>query len=431
MAEVSKFFTGTSPGDAGAYSADQFADFVRNIVLAVDADAGPLQGSGAAPDLGLTVTQTGVASANVQISTGAAVVHGYFYELTASQQLTVAANGSGNPRIDTVVLRLDWALQTVRLVLLQGTPGATPAAPTLTQSEGVRWEVPLADIAVANGFATIVNANITNRRYFANAGGNLYLWDVLNNSGGALVEGDVVIWDTTADRAVTTSTTQGDPKVAGVWLSRTPASGYGRLLVRGVGRVNANAAVTRGSALVQSTTAKQAAILAAGTSGQKAVAFTLNATSGAGLVECYVDAPLQYPFATASGHVQRTGAANYATSSNVFADMDAANLIITLITTRSVVNVEATFTLNATGAGGAFFDIILDSTTRFGGAAGAAFDINTSGGSTQNPITVVARFTGLTPGTHTFKLQFASAVNAQTTTVLNNNSPIVMRAWEQ
>jgi len=58
---------------------------------------------------------------SVDVLLGAALVQGIAYLSTATVALTVAANGAGNPRIDTVILRADYALQTIRLVLKQGT----------------------------------------------------------------------------------------------------------------------------------------------------------------------------------------------------------------------------------------------------------------------------------------------------------------------
>ena len=90
---------------------------------------------------------------------------------------------------------------------------------------------------------------------------------------------------------MTTSTTYADPLFAGVWQSRTGAGSYGRLLVVGVGYVNANAAITRGQVLVQSTSAKQATVLPAATGlGTGGFAQALQTTTGAGLVLAYVDA---------------------------------------------------------------------------------------------------------------------------------------------
>lgn len=108
-----------------------------------------------------------VSGATIETQIGAALVNGKLYENTAAVTLTVGANASGNARIDTVVLRVDYTAQTTRLVLKQGTPAASPARPSLTQSASI-WEIPLADVAVANGFSSIAQTDITDRRRFVN-----------------------------------------------------------------------------------------------------------------------------------------------------------------------------------------------------------------------------------------------------------------------
>src|SRR4030042_3479556 len=162
MVETSKFWDGIAIGDAttAPYSSDEYARVQRDLIRAAGADAGPLMGTGVAPDLGLTVRATTPVSASVEVTAGAAIVRGTWYSSDATETLVIAANGSGNPRIDTIVLRKDYVAQTIRLAVLPGTPAVTPAAPALTQTDGVTWEIPLADIAVANGFAPPANAVI-------------------------------------------------------------------------------------------------------------------------------------------------------------------------------------------------------------------------------------------------------------------------------
>lgn len=260
MSEISRPWQSTSPGDAGPYSAQNWNQLYEYVIGlgASRPNVGPMLGSGTQPNDGLKVQAKSVPTTSIDVLAGSAVVQGIGYVNTATVSFVIAANGSGNPRIDTVVLRADYALQTVRLAVLQGTPAASPSNPTLTQSANVLWEIPLADIAVANGFATITNANITPRHEWANAASGVYLDNVLNNSGGTLVDGDVVIWDATADRAVTVGTILDDPLLAGVWRGRTDNGGYGRVQTSGIGYVNASAAVTRGDTLVSSGTTKRA-----------------------------------------------------------------------------------------------------------------------------------------------------------------------------
>lgn len=237
MAESSAFWTGTSPGDAGAYSADTFNHVWEMLLHANRANSGPIIDSNLAAMLGLRVQATGPASTNVEVVAGAAMVDGSFYENTTTVTIPIPANGLANPRIDTVVLRKDWVLQTIRLALLSGTPAASPVPPTLTQTPGVMWEIPLADIACASGFVTITNTNIRSRAEWANAAPLSVLHFVTNNSGGTLEDGDIVIWDSAA-LSVTTTTALGDSRVAGVWMGRTDNGAVGRVVTRGLYVIN-------------------------------------------------------------------------------------------------------------------------------------------------------------------------------------------------
>ncbi|MCI0353231.1 MAG: hypothetical protein L0Z53_27755 [Acidobacteriales bacterium] len=276
-------WNGIVVGDAGSYSDQEWAEAWRYIIGLAShrANVGVLLGTGDSGVDGLKVRATGPASANVEVVAGAAMVHGTMFVNDATATLTIAANGSGNPRIDTVILRKDFAAQTVRFVVKQGTPAASPTPPALTQIINVTWEIPLADIAVANGFLSITNADITLRAEPANAADGVYLDMVLNNSGVELNTGDVVIWDTGNNRAVTTTTSASNPLIAGVWIGRTANGSYGRVQTSGIGLVRVNGAVaSRTSLLATSTTAKQAAVV---TGGPGVFAQAIETTSGAGL----------------------------------------------------------------------------------------------------------------------------------------------------
>lgn len=285
MTEISRPWDGIVTGDAGPYSDDQWALAWRAMMQAAQPNSGPLMLSHATPpNVGLHVQATSPASSNVDVLPGGAVVQGTVYLSDDTETLAIAANASGNPRIDTIVLTKDWTAQTIRLEVEQGTPAATPAAPALTQTDGVQWQIPLADIAVANGFATLSDDEITPRAEWANLADGVYLYGVLNNSGNTLETGDVVVWDSSADRAVTTSTTRDDGDVAGVWQGRVANGDYGRVLVDGIGYVKTGAAVSRGDGLIPSTTATEA------TSSEYtgSLGIVLETTSGGGLALAYV-----------------------------------------------------------------------------------------------------------------------------------------------
>lgn len=80
----------------------------------------------------------------------------------------IAANASGNPRKDRIVLRADLVNKNIVLDVLTGTPAVSPTVPALTQTTST-WETALATIAVASGASSIVTANITDERQWANA----------------------------------------------------------------------------------------------------------------------------------------------------------------------------------------------------------------------------------------------------------------------
>lgn len=292
MAQTSRPWQSTSPGDAGPYSSSQWQDIYKYLLHALRPNSGAIIDSGTAPNTGLQVQATNPVSAAVDVLAGAALVEGVYYANDATVTLSIAANASGNPRIDTVVLRKDYTAQTVRLAVLTGTPAGSPTPPSLTQSDGTLWEIPLADIAVASGFASIANSNITPRHEWANAADGVYLSDVLNNSGITLETGRVVIWDSTTDRAVTTTTVPDDKRVAGVWVGRTANGAYGRVQKSGIGYVKVSAAITRGNRLGTGTSAGQA--IDCGGRGQLGLA--LQSTAGADLVPCLIDIQSQQAY---------------------------------------------------------------------------------------------------------------------------------------
>lgn len=167
MTETSQVWDGILTGDASVapYSALEWAarEKLMKGLGAMFPNYGVIPGTGDGSYPPLFVAAKAPASTNVEVKIGGALVNGRLYENTASVNLVIGANASGNVRIDTVVLRVDYVAQTVRLVTLQGTPAASPARPALTQNT-TTYEIPLADIAVANGFATLAQSTISQRQ---------------------------------------------------------------------------------------------------------------------------------------------------------------------------------------------------------------------------------------------------------------------------
>lgn len=136
MTERSRPWTGTVTGDAGPYTDDQWTDVWKALLSPVIALAGVFQDQLNALDLsGLPVTP-------VDIASGRALVNGIWYESDASEAIAIPTPGA-NPRVDRIVLRADWVLQTVRLFRIAGAEAASPVPPAIVQVDGTTWDLPL------------------------------------------------------------------------------------------------------------------------------------------------------------------------------------------------------------------------------------------------------------------------------------------------
>ena len=173
MTQNSAPWEGVGIGDAAnaPYSSAEWSHFWalrHGVIESLYPNYGVLPGSNGTSYPPLFVSAAGALNINVNI--GAALVNGKLFETDTAITLTVGGNASGNPRIDTVVLRADYVAQTIRAVVRQGSPAGSPVPPSLTQSASL-WETPLANIAVINGVSTIAQADITDRRRVAGTTG--------------------------------------------------------------------------------------------------------------------------------------------------------------------------------------------------------------------------------------------------------------------
>lgn len=102
---------------------------------------------------GCVVTAQSSPNATVQVSAGQVSVENAGYIVAAVSSLSIAANTSGNPRLDLVIYRVGTGI-----MVLQGTSGAAPYTSFTTPT----WttDVTLAGIYVATGFSSITSAEI-------------------------------------------------------------------------------------------------------------------------------------------------------------------------------------------------------------------------------------------------------------------------------
>ena len=130
----------------------------------------------------LAVTQNATPGKSVFVAGGTCyVLNSNYTALSQTQQkywrvkfdtnpttVTITDNTSGNPRIDIICVEVDTAAtpnananNVATLVAVAGTPAGSPSVPATPANY-----LKLAEVAVANGFASILNASITDKRVF-------------------------------------------------------------------------------------------------------------------------------------------------------------------------------------------------------------------------------------------------------------------------
>lgn len=115
-----------------------------------------------------------------KVKTGAAWIQGHYYESSEEVFLPIVTADVTNPRIDRIIIRLDWSNNTMELAVLQGVPAVSPTAPAVTRNFSI-WELSLAQVRVNAGATTIAAANVTDERIFTNMVDRSYISAVQTN----------------------------------------------------------------------------------------------------------------------------------------------------------------------------------------------------------------------------------------------------------
>jgi len=199
MTEISRPWGGTATGDKGPYSDDNWTDAWSGLFARTGANVGVLRG--AANEL--IVTSSGDNA--ISVNTGEALVDGTWYQSDAATAVTPGIPSS-DPRIDRIVLRKSWSAQTVRVTRIEGTEAGSPSAPSLTQTDGTTWDIPLAQYQIATGAGAI--SSLTDQREFVHDPTGAV--DVADGGTGAtsLTEGGILLGSGTA--AITAMAVLGD-----------------------------------------------------------------------------------------------------------------------------------------------------------------------------------------------------------------------------
>lgn len=191
MAERSQFWTTNGTGDGAAeYTMTQWLEMLRDLFTSDRyASEGVIGGHSGE----LAVTGSSGSSPTVTVATGAALVYGLYYQNTSPVTLSLTKPSVGTTG-GRVVLRADWALQTVRAIARQSADG-TSTAPSLIQTPGTTFEISLATYTVT----TSGTITLTDVRDFCHATAPVY-----RRQGGSASD-----WST----AGTTNYTPGGSKI--------------------------------------------------------------------------------------------------------------------------------------------------------------------------------------------------------------------------
>jgi hypothetical protein len=203
MAERSFYWADETVGDGilSPYSNDEFSDIWRKLFMRNRNTQGYIEGY--LNELQVTNPVGDV----IRVATGAALVDGKFYENDAAIENSIASPTMAT-RHDRIVLRKSFSAQTTRVVTLVGEEGN--AVPSITQSDGVTWEIPLATIVITTaGVITINDERIICRTPLA------------PSLSGAIIKIDEIIADGTS---------------AVIDFTSIPST-YSHLLIYGTGRM--------------------------------------------------------------------------------------------------------------------------------------------------------------------------------------------------
>lgn len=129
----------------------------------------------------LAVQQAGSPNMTVDVLSGNALIPGseaakqavYGVQNDATKNVAITASDPSLPRIDLICFKVQdtfysGGANTSSIVAVTGTAASSPAVPTAPANS-----ITLAQIAVAAGATSIVNANITDKRYFLSAAGGI------------------------------------------------------------------------------------------------------------------------------------------------------------------------------------------------------------------------------------------------------------------
>lgn len=149
MAITSGFFN--SVNKDRMYNAAQIGEYLQYIVS-----------SGVFPYVSSSLQVLAADGMTVEVQAGRAMLDCHYMDNDAPISLTLAAGGTQD-RIDAIIMYVDMTERACGITIKEGTPAASPKAPTMTRTD-VRKEYMLAAVRVNKLATSITQSNITDTR---------------------------------------------------------------------------------------------------------------------------------------------------------------------------------------------------------------------------------------------------------------------------
>lgn len=159
MAQLSGYWT---TGGSTGHQQISYSQALTASATEITAGCGKFEGI--AKNYKNNLAGTVTAANTVSINTGGAVVDGKWYYNDSALAVNIpSAVGTGNTRIDKIVLRCNWSAFQVTIQRIAGVNAASPSAPAISTVHGSIYDIELYDALVTTG-GTVT---LTDKRNFA------------------------------------------------------------------------------------------------------------------------------------------------------------------------------------------------------------------------------------------------------------------------
>jgi len=312
----------------------------------------------------------------VSVAPGVGIVRGLIYDQSGTVTVPISASDS-QPRIDVVALEVvpSGANTTTegrsRLVVVKGSPGAQPVAPSLTQTTNL-WQEPIAHVRVDGSAVLIAADKVTDKRVGVTIRLGTGQVDTVHLADGAVTNPKLAVDAVSTDRIVDGAVSGAKLKAGSVTAEKVASNAVGTSsLIDGAvtGDKIASGSVTSGKVAAKSITTEKIADGAVGATQLADGAVTSGKIGSRVVTEPAIGQNAVTAYQIADGSVSASSIANLAVTTAKIAnaavtkDKIAANAV-----SEDRLDAAVRTKLNASsGADATFKDVNFAATGQVGG----------------------------------------------------------------